>query len=265
MTASPLLSTTAPVTRPRLSTSEEDVVLELRYRPLGDVLLGEAAAMSGEEVYLTEAIDADVDLRWSQSPSGETLTAFRVVHARSRWDNDPSGVPLGSILDLDGFFARADRLAGDSLASRARAVVTSRVVVPRGQLDRGAIASPNRGTLPSSLDLVRSVLLLADAIEHAARLSDRHDAVRTVRLVHALRELADVLRRLPGRPAPGATIGALRLVSGGLPLTTTERIAVRTLLDRSLDPTDWADVSAELCLLATVIAPWVSAPSPSPS
>lgn len=264
MSASPLLSTPARVTVPS-STGEASVLLELRYRPLGDVLLGEVAAVSAEGASRTEAIDADVDLRWVDSGSGETLTAFRVVHARSRWDRDPAGLPLGSILDLDRFFARADRVAGDSLASRARAVVTSRVVVPCGRLDRGAIATGNVGELPSSLDLVRSVLLLADAIEHAARLADRHDAVRTVRLLHALRELADVLRRLPGRPAPGATIGALRLVSGGLPLTTAERIAVRTLLDRSLDPTDWAEVSAELCLLATGIAPWVSAPSPSTS
>lgn len=239
---------------PSLDTGVAGV--EVRYRPLGDVLLVDVPTLDSAPTWI-ESPDADIDIRCTSVSGQAVVSAVRVVHARSRWQSDRSSIPLGPHLHLDHIFAQAERVGADSLAARARVVITGHVRLPLSMLSRAHLAPPRSDHIDGTDDVVRALSLVADAIESATALSTSHDAVRTVRLVSAVRELADAVRRHRRQAAPGATIAALRLVCGRLPLTTSERIGLRAALERSLDTDLWPRVACDLSDLAEKIAPWL--------
>lgn len=240
----------------------ECVTVEARYRPLGDVLVIDVPLLDDTIGARVDHLDADVDRRLLDTGTISLLIGARVVHARSRWLADRTSVPLADLLALGDVFERAARHDGDSLAARARTMIRSSAAVPLRALavdgavmHDGAVTSASpRLTAPH--DLVRGLLLVAEAVDQAALFSVGHDPLRTSALVIAVRELADVLRRRGDRPAPGATIAVLRRLSGPVPLGAGERVTLRSLVDQCLEVRTWPVAAEGLTALASVIAPW---------
>jgi hypothetical protein len=230
--------------------NQAQAALALRYRPGADVLIGDVdltpvIGPPGPADLLAEQPDADCAIVW-QRPSGgplagrELLASFHVVHAQARWDE--GAVPL----------------LPESVIEQARTLMVSAGQALRGEMSTVArvTARAESRTAMAVDDLERPYVLSTSAAFGPADPAEVSDALRRLagqlpdspagtRVGGALHELAHVLTRANGLPAPGASATA-RATLARLPLPRHAFLTlVRALTDVD-DPTQWPEVTRGL-------------------
>ncbi|CAB4622728.1 unannotated protein [freshwater metagenome] len=237
-------------------TSDDDLIeVQMRYRPVGDVLMGSVSSDVPPEKRHREEIDADTFVEWAPRHDGSRqLVGFEVLHARSRTDEfhrisalpDSVSEPaarLVSAISTDTF---------ESLGSAVEHAADSTVEVRLGALVLDNASPVERGEADDALALALSFRALAETL---ASLPGGTDRARTQELLSALAELAATLRTADGLPAPGATAAARASVRGGLPLTDSERSTLTELLTMADFPHAWVETDQRVRAFATGLSP----------
>lgn len=261
--------------------------LSLRYRPLADVLIGtveqpapDASGNHADEV--VEVLDADTRLTWSVVSAGPRagtamLTAFELMHARTRWEAD--GLPMLHASLAARCMHEADQHAAaiqheTDLLTRMSYRGKTALELPLEWFRRSALAPVPAvpGKQVDALHVARALEALADGIEVAVARTprptfhDEHgqeyaaelDADDTVRrrvigILHATRELASTLADHEALPAPGASAAARQALRGGLPLSFRERQALMQALTDVDHAAQWPAVARTIQSIADAL------------
>ena len=235
----------------------DKVEVRLRYRPSGDVLIGEARFEVVDE--LIDDLDSDTSITWARRPgSGTTyfLSSFSIIGAQRRFRNDrPDFVPPSIWEPAESMF-RSVSPGPVGSAARIEARAEARLVVAFDALRR-IEESPRSSesdiatarSLASSLrDLGSSMRLVLDAFDStdpdvgtpARRFLDGVDSLASLVVAHR-------------RSTPSALTDLLDNLRGGLPLSDTERQRLRLTLERANDPDQWKTAAHELNQLAAAV------------
>jgi hypothetical protein len=226
----------------RVMKSDDDLIeVQMRYRPVGDVLMGSVSSDVPPEKRHREELDADTFVEWAPRHDGSRqLIGFEVLHARSRTDEFHRITALP-----DSVSEPAARLvsatvtdASEPLGSAVQQAADSIVEVRLGALVLDDASPVERGEADDALALALSFRALAETL---ASLPGGADRARTQKLLAALAELAATLRTADGLPAPGATAAARAAIRGGLPLTDSERSVLTELLTMADFPHAWVE------------------------
>lgn len=266
-----------------------DALVRMRYRPSGDVLVGQvelpgadllmvdqatstATAIEHRHDDRVEHVDADTTRTWRLITEGpergrSMLMGFQVLGAATRLRTEravladvlPAPVARAASDMIVAAVAAADRLGADERArARAEAVVPVPLVELLEPPEPAAHASPSSSRsadLGSTRALAGALTHLADAIQaELVRLPVRSAAPADPGAVciDALRSLASIISR-HRQPAPGAAALATEAVRGGLPLSGSERALVRRALTDVDDIELWRESARSLERLAAAL------------
>ena len=265
-----------------------DALVRMRYRPSGDVLVGQVeqlgadagaaepdaggpSAVAGEHDDRIEQLDADSSRSWRLVAHGphrgrQVLTSFQVLGVAARLDT--SGAALTELLPDVLARAAIEMVTSATRAAarldahdRVRARAEVELSVPFVELLRGTDhplgqvrgASVDLADLGATRALATALTHLADTVHAELTLLPAgrlHDpGDHSERFVDALRALASIISR-HRRPAPGAARTATAAVRGGLPLSGTERADVRRVLTGLDDVRQWREAAHSLEVLA---------------
>lgn len=231
--------------------------VNLRYRPLGDVLAAEVR-VPGRHRRREEPLDADVTLVWAEREDGTTVLAgLQILRASRCARRLVEAVPAPLADAAVALVERGERglATVDSVARRARAVIDATVALPVDALALRAHPVTDEPRPANATEVADAFRALARSVRDAHLVSDVTDPVASAVLAAALDELA--LGVASGRPAPGAAAAVLTAVRGRIPLTTAERIDLRSVVVATNDVDGWADAPRRLRHLSAAVAPWV--------
>lgn len=234
------------------------VEVRLRYRPAGDLLIGEARFDSVDDE--TDELDADTSITWSRRASAESsevyVSSFSIIGAQRRFrDHAPDFLPTSVWTTARSMFASLPAgPAGSSARFEARAEVRTvvalddlrRVSEPRRSLDSDVASA--RALASSLRDFGSSVRLALDSYDT----TDPDIGTPARRFLDGVDSFASLVaaRR---QSAPSSVAEVIDNLRGGLPLSDTERRRLRLALERANDPQQWKTVAHELNNLAAVV------------
>ena len=235
----------------------EPVETRLRYRPSGDVLMGESSFESKDE-FVDEA-DIDTSITWarrSESDATYYWSSFSIIGARRRFrDHAPEFLAPAIWRAATSMFQSVPPSPAGSMA-RLEARAEARLMVTFADLRRVA-ELPSAGeadistarSLSSSLrDLGSSMKLALDAVDTAD--SDVDTPAR--RFIDGVDNLASLVAT-HRRSSPSALTELVDNLRGGLPLSDTERRHLRLTLQRASDPDQWKAATLELNNIAAAV------------
>jgi hypothetical protein len=236
--------------------SDDDLIeVQMRYRPVGDVLMGSVSSDVPPEKRHREEIDADTFVEWAPRHDGSRqLVGFEVLHARSRTDefHRISALPESVSEPAARLVSATVTDTSESLESAVQHAADSTVEVRLGALLLDNTSPVERGEADDALALALSFRGLAETL---ASLPGGADRARTQKLLSALAELAATLRTADGLPAPGATAAARASVRGGLPLTDGERSTLTELLTMADFPRAWIETDQRVRAFTAGLSP----------
>lgn len=240
-------------------------VVRLRYRPASDVVSGEVELGAlADTTTVVESPDADTHLEWRpcRVADGNMLSSFQIVHVSSVLDADTLRRLPPEVASLVRQLVKSGRGAlreGASTLEQVQARADTEATLTAGQLLRPTSAPLVTGSsVAADHDLALAVAAAAHRLATIiAALPHPDDLARRDRLVHLLRELADVMRAEPGTTSPGTAAAARAAVRGGLPLTSSERRRLRWALSALEHPSTWDRGLQTLVSLTEALAPGV--------
>jgi hypothetical protein len=197
----------------------------------GDIELGMFAA--GQPVH--HLPDADTQLEWQPLiEGGEVLVSFRLVHASLLLSPARSGdLPAAVVTAARRLIAAASSSpAPHSIAERLRLTIDATVDLPLARLRRSLPThAPAEWLFPPGrpAPLATALAHLADALGDVGDRHQRHwlasldeappaGLLAVQHLIRLTRELASVLGRAHGRPAPGTSAAVRAALRPTLPL-----------------------------------------------
>lgn len=236
------------------------VEVRLRYRPAGDLLIGETRFDGVDDV--TDEPDADTSITWVRRPDGNGapseryLSSFSIIGAQRRFrDQRPDFLPDSVWTTARSMFhALPVSSAGSSARFEARS--EARVVVAFDDLRQ---VSESERSLDSDVASARALASSLRDFGSSVRLAlDSYDTTDPEIGTPARRFLDGVdsfasLVAAHRRSAPSSVADVIDNLRGGLPLSETERRRLRRALERANDPQQWKTVAHELNNLAAVV------------
>lgn len=242
---------------PRRDAAADEVEARLRYRPAGDLLIGEVRLEVVDE--MVDDLDTDTSVTWGRragSDSAMYLSSFSIIGAQRRFrDHRPDFLPESIWKVASSMFGSLPPSTTGSSArlearAEARLIVSLRDVrrVDSSLRSTESDVSSARSLAASLRDLGASVRLALDAVDAtdpalgtpARRFLDGIDSLASLVAAHR-------------RSSPSSIADLVDNLRGGLPLSDTERRRLRHALDRAHDPDQWKVVAHELNQLAAAV------------
>lgn len=234
----------------------DKVDVRLRYRPSGDVLVGEVRFEVVDES--VDDLDADTRITWARrTGAGNTyfLSSFSMIGAERRFREQAPEYLASSIWKVarSMFHSLPSSPAGSSARLEARA--EARLVVSFDEIRRVDTSRSDESDIASARSLASSLRDLGSSMRLALDSYDSSDpelstpARRFVDGVDSFASLVAMHRRSP----PSALHDLLDNLRGGLPLSDTERKRLRLVLERASDPVQWKSAALELNNIAAAV------------
>lgn len=239
-------------------TGATDLVeMRLRYRPAGDLLMGEARLEGIDET--VDELDSDTSVTWTRRAGfGDTLflSSFSIIGAQRRFRIDSPEFLASSIWKVASsmFQSMPPSPAGSAARLEARAEARLAVTVDdlrrRADLRRsGESDIATARSLASSLrDLGSSMRLALDSYDT----TDPETGTPARRFLDGVDSLASLVAA-HRRSTPSALSDLLDNLRGGLPLSDSERWQLRNTLERASDPDQWKTAALELNNIAAAV------------
>lgn len=238
-------------------SAADKVDARLRYRPSGDLLIGEMRFEVVDET--VDDLDSDTSITWARRSDDDSrlyLSSFSIIGARRRFrDGAPEFLSASLWKAATSLFLSVPPSAAGS-AARLEARAEARLAVPFTDIRR--VDTPLRSSdsdvstarsLASSLrDLGSSMRLALDSYDTtdpdvgtpARRFLDGVDSMASLVAAHR-------------RSTPSALTELVDNLRGGLPLGDTERHRLRLVLERANDPDQWKTAALELNNIAAAV------------